>query len=278
MYSEYHENIKIGILKIKEFVQINYNGKCLSKIYKNSKTNLLFQCKYNHEWMATWSNIKKGKWCPECSTFSGERIVKLYFEKIFDCKFTKIKPNWLLAPTGFKMELDGFNEDLKIAFEHQGMQHYIINEFSNTIEKLNKIKKYDLLKKEICIKNNIKLFIIPQVPNITAIDDLINVIKSQCDYYNIVINKDIFNLNINLELEPISFEYLKRYKDIAISHGGECLSNLYINSGTKLKFRCREYHIFEAIPDNIFQGHWCKICGGKAARSKQLKKKKNHEF
>lgn len=276
MYSQYHESVKIGIHKVNEFVSSNYGGKCLSTDYKNSKNKLLFQCKYNHEWSATWSNIQKGKWCPKCSTFAGERIVRLYFETIFDDKFEKIKPNWLLAPTGFKMELDGFNEKLGIAFEHQGMQHYIINEFSNTIEKLNKIKEYDLLKKEICANHNIKLFIIPQVPNLTTINNLPLIIKQQCDNYGIIINKNIFNLNINFEMEPISFEYLKRYKNIAIEHGGECLSDLYINSGTKLKFKCKNGHIFESIPDNVFQGHWCKICGGKTANAK-IKNKYNEK-
>lgn len=276
MYSEYHEKIKVGLSRINEFVKLNHNGKCLSEVYVNSKTKLIFECKYNHHWKATWDNISKGKWCPQCKVLSGERIVKLYFEAIFDDKFEKIKPNWLLAPTGFKMELDGFSEKLGIAFEHQGMQHYVINEFSNTIEKLNKIKKYDLLKKEMCAKHNIKLFIIPQVPNLTTINNLPLIIKQQCDDYNIIINKNIFNLNINIEMEPISFEYLKRYKNIAIRHEGECLSNLYINSGTKLKFKCKEGHIFESIPDNVFQGHWCKICGGKTA-SKKVKNKNNEK-
>lgn len=276
MYSEYHEKIKVGLDKINEFVKLKHNGKCLSENYINSKNKLIFECKYGHQWQATWDNIGQGKWCPNCKTLSGERIVKLYFEKIFDCKFEKARPNWLLAPTGFKMELDGFNEKLGIAFEHQGMQHYIVNEFSNTTEKLNKIKKYDQLKKKLCKFNKIKLFIIPQVPNLTTIDNLPYLIKKQCDKHYIILNKDIFNLNINFEMEPISFEYLKRYKNIAIEHGGECLSDLYINSGTKLKFICKEGHIFESIPDNVFQGHWCKICGGKTA-SEKVKSKYNEK-
>ncbi|MCX6707588.1 MAG: hypothetical protein NT001_05620 [Candidatus Woesearchaeota archaeon] len=49
-------------------------------------------------------------------------------------------------------------------------------------------------------------------------------------------------------------------QDIAKSHSGECLSTAYIASDVKLKFRCRFGHIWEAIPDNIIQDHWCPKC------------------
>lgn len=43
------------------------NGKCLSKIYINIDTKLLWQCEYQHTWEATpYMVTKKGKWCPSC--------------------------------------------------------------------------------------------------------------------------------------------------------------------------------------------------------------------
>src|SRR4030042_5652277 len=38
-------------------------GKCLSDIYVNSESKLLWQCAKGHRWMATPSNIKRGEWC-----------------------------------------------------------------------------------------------------------------------------------------------------------------------------------------------------------------------
>jgi len=49
-------------------------------------------------------------------------------------------------------------------------------------------------------------------------------------------------------------------QDIAKSHGGECLSPAYIASDVKLKFKCKEGHIWDAVPDNIIQNHWCPKC------------------
>lgn len=40
---------------------------------------------------------------------------------------------WNINPkTGKKLELDGFSEDLKIAFEFQGKQHYELGCFNNS--------------------------------------------------------------------------------------------------------------------------------------------------
>jgi hypothetical protein len=49
-------------------------------------------------------------------------------------------------------------------------------------------------------------------------------------------------------------------KKMAEQRGGECLSGLYINSQTKLKWKCANGHIWEAIPNNIRRGSWCPIC------------------
>ena len=45
-------------------------GKCLSKEYINSKTKLLWKCAEGHEWLATPSSIKSGRWCPLCAVKS----------------------------------------------------------------------------------------------------------------------------------------------------------------------------------------------------------------
>ena len=42
-------------------------GKCLSKKYMNIKTNLKWQCRYGHKWIATAANVKKSTWCPYCA-------------------------------------------------------------------------------------------------------------------------------------------------------------------------------------------------------------------
>lgn len=42
-------------------------GKCLSNIYINNKTKLLWECAKGHRWEAAPANIKGGTWCPVCA-------------------------------------------------------------------------------------------------------------------------------------------------------------------------------------------------------------------
>jgi len=43
------------------------NGFCLSSNYENSKANLKWKCEEGHIWVASYNNIKRGSWCPQCN-------------------------------------------------------------------------------------------------------------------------------------------------------------------------------------------------------------------
>lgn len=66
-------------------------------------------------------------------------------------------------------------------------------------------------------------------------------------------------------------EWLTFYKQLAGDRGGVCLSQEYINSKTKLRWRCAEGHEWAAIPENVKGGHWCLICGNKKQGRKKAK-------
>ena len=55
-----------------------YNGKCLSLEYINSKTKYLWECEKGHQWEATWINVgyKNATWCKKCSSEES----KTYFD------------------------------------------------------------------------------------------------------------------------------------------------------------------------------------------------------
>ena len=54
----------------------------------------------------------------------------------------------------------------------------------------------------------------------------------------------------------------------ANKRGGECLSDTFINSDTKLQFKCAEGHIWMAKPSIIHSGRWCRLCGIKRTAEK----------
>ena len=117
------------------------NGECLSDIYINAATKLLWKCHYNHKWSATLSSVMVNcTWCPTCNVSVGEGITRNIMSKMFEVKFNRIRPKWLNG-----LELDGYNKKLNIAFEYKGQQHYKVSKlYYNTEEDLQKQKERDI--------------------------------------------------------------------------------------------------------------------------------------
>jgi hypothetical protein len=64
-------------------------------------------------------------------------------------------------------------------------------------------------------------------------------------------------------------DWTGRMRDFAAKNGGELMSPCYINSSTKLIWKCDKGHIWETLPMNVRRGHWCPICSkGKAGRKR----------
>jgi very-short-patch-repair endonuclease len=98
----------------------------------------------------------------------GEKICQKIIEEIYpNNKFQKIRPNWLKnTDTNKNMELDIYCNELKIAIEYNGKQHYeYIEYFHRNENNFNKQCERDKLKNELCIKNGIKLITIPYTLN-----------------------------------------------------------------------------------------------------------------
>lgn len=49
-------------------------------------------------------------------------------------------------------------------------------------------------------------------------------------------------------------------KHLAAAKKGKCLSDVYINNETKLRWECSKGHQWEAVPSSIMSGSWCRKC------------------
>ena len=138
-------------------------GKCILTEYKNNRQKLLFQCTKGHTWMMSADVMKRGQWCTICSARIGERTCREYFEKLFNKKFIRERPKWLINPiTKHLLELDGYCEELKIAFEYNGLQHYKSQpNFYHRNRSFQQQKRDDKNKKLLCKKNGVILIIVP---------------------------------------------------------------------------------------------------------------------
>jgi len=64
---------------------------------------------------------------------------------------------------------------------------------------------------------------------------------------------------------------IEQVKGFVEGQGQTCISNEYVNSQTKLQFRCPEGHIYEMKFNDFQQGHLCPICASQQATSKAEK-------
>lgn len=56
------------------------------------------------------------------------------------------------------------------------------------------------------------------------------------------------------------------WKDLASRrYGGKCLSKKSGRTIDPLRWECAEGHVFRARPASVLEGHWCSVCGRKAA-------------
>ena len=54
---------------------------------------------------------------------------------------------------------------------------------------------------------------------------------------------------------------IKHMQALAKQRGGQCLSDSYINTKTKLRWRCAKGHEWETTPASVKNaGSWCPVC------------------
>ena len=144
----------------------------------------LFRIGKTGTWDSSYSystNIyKKPKKSPPKDS-KGELECRRVLRKIFGRSFNKSRPNFLNNPvTGgrFNLELDCYDQELRLACEYNGAQHYkYIPYFHKNREAFLNQKYRDDMKRRICKENGINLIEVPNtVKNIEGF--LVNNLKN----------------------------------------------------------------------------------------------------
>jgi hypothetical protein len=182
----------------------------LGQLWKGSSFQYSFFCTICEvNFNRSIHSILNGSLCPNQTRSFSEIVVQHYLEKILNINFiTNKKYNFLINSNGNKMELDGYNEKFKIAFEHHGLQHYELGFFHEDDNVLRKRIQDDSLKRELCRKNNIKLIEIPALFVLTPLEDLKQVIKNELLKNSIAIPENFDE--INPTLSDLNYYHKKR--------------------------------------------------------------------
>ena len=162
------------------------------------------------------------------------------------------------------MELDGYNGELKLAFEHQGRQHYDLK--TNSLFSKDNVEINDKEKAEICKQKGIHIIYIPEVFTDTKLNNLVSFILQELNRLNISYPTD--SDKIILESREV-YTYTKT-KEVAIreeralqllKNNDASLIDIYrVNSGVKVKVKCKNSHTLTTSISTILSGTVCKKC------------------
>ena len=150
---------------VKSFISKNTPYECAFDEFKNIKSKIDLRCNKHGIFSTSFDAIKAGKRCKNCMYLESrsEKECRDILESITGKKFIKTRPSFLINEnTGKKLELDGYCEELSIAFEYDGEQHFkIMKHWNDGIDRLDKTKMNARVKDSLCEKNGICLIRIP---------------------------------------------------------------------------------------------------------------------
>lgn len=104
-----------------------------------------------------------------------ELRTKFVLEKIFKKRFDKIRPEWLTNNITKKpLEIDLYNDELKLGVECQGKQHYVFTPFFQKTKQAFREQQYrDEIKRMLCERRGITLIEVPYNINENSIESFI---------------------------------------------------------------------------------------------------------
>lgn len=248
--------LKDGLDRAKR-VAIKKGGECLSTEYVGVGKLLRWKCGNGHEWSSSLSNIENGTWCPRCRNWRREEMCRLILEGVYGAPFPPSRPEWLRNGKGNKLALDGYNAELGIAFEHNGLQHYkYVKHFHRDEKTLDKRVQADGLKWWLCNANGVILLEVPY----TIADNVLPKWISD-ELVKLGAPKQKYAASSVCVLTATGVSALQKLRDHASSRGGECLSSEYFGAAGRCKFRCKEEHEWTTQAMHVlYRGTWCRKC------------------
>jgi hypothetical protein len=245
-----------GLQELQEIAKAK-GGECLSTKYFGSHQLQQFRCIEGHEWPATSDSIKRGSWCPQCVNKT-EALIRHCLEVLFQYPFPQFTPDWLKE---YNARLDGYNDELKLAFEYHGEQHVEHNKFLHQSRSLEDQQQRDEAVRELCRQNGVTLIEIWPLQGNYSAQDIVDIIKKATPKeFQYVFTADRIQTFLDKPYRKALLEQLQDW--INIHHpGGKILSKKYLGVKNHHEFQCEKGHYWETAIPNIEKGHWCRECG-----------------
>jgi hypothetical protein len=225
-------------------------GKCLSDIYIDIKSKLLFACAEGHQWKARPAGIKQGSWCRKCvadklrgTLEDMRRIAKERGGKCLSDTYAdgNKKLLWECAE-GHRWEAIP-----KSITQGSWCKICLTNKQRGTLREMKILAEKRAGK---CLSNK---YVNANTPLLWECSRghqwwaPPRNIKNQGHWCHICGGTKTLTID-NMHM-------------LAKERGGRCLSGSYVNNRVKLLWQCAEGHQWVATPNAISNGQWCPQCG-----------------
>ena len=192
------------------------------------------RCAVGHEFKKRGHHLWTREKCPMCHCPSvEENAARLLIECHFKKSFPNVRPDWFVSEEGNSLEIDMYNEELKLAFEYNGIHHY---EPVFGQEYLEKTQIRDSYKSKLCEKFGIKLIHIKAIKKNTSKKKLIENIVAQLSEHKIIISQNVVNEVVNknfVQNERTNNSLLKFLEETKF----EMIEGTYENRFSRLKIK-----------------------------------------
>lgn len=270
-------------------------GKCLTtedaladvskfKKFTGANQKLDWLCLEGHPpFKSTLADVRGGHWCAPCTQAIFERKCRAAFEQLFEDRFPASIPNFLkVGGESFRigsvtlrmgrgaLRLDGYCEKLRLAFEHNGHQHYFkTRTFGNEVG-FGRAVLRDIVKRRLCRENGITLITIPMLGFYRLSDEsrLKDFIQLQCERQEFPLPDGFRKTTVDLSVAyktSYAREQLALFRERLKSTGRTLIEVRWLGGTQKHRIICACGCASTAVPFD-----WGKFSCGHCVREKKI--------
>lgn len=238
------------------------HGMRLLEQYRGTRISHLVECENGHHVRVRLGNLN-GSGCRRCRRYTSEEACRYVFESVFSAEFSHARPKWLVNESGNRMEFDGYNANLGIAFEFHGRQHFEIDgHYTKTEEDVLITQHRDAVKRKLAQQNEVTLIEIAHYESLCT-EDLRNkifAILQEC-------GKPIPPLFWS-EIKPgRSSSKMEEARRLASEHGAVLLDKTWKHVDYKMAWQCQcGNQFYRSLTDARQLYMRCKSCRIQASR------------
>lgn len=242
-------------------VEQKHGGKLLEKA-RNGSLPSLWRCSLGHVFLRPLRTIRDwGTFCTICSGSHAEMLCRTIVEKLFGTRFQRVRIRGMTSTKGIPLELDIYNDQLKLAVEHNGAHHYEPQQNWSGARGFRLQKANDQRRRDFCQANGILLIEVRELGNRTTIQGVRDLIRAALIEKGRPIPAGFEEADLS-DLPTIneSQAYWQDVHEAAKKIGLQIVSRIYFGADKPISVRCTRGHITPKTPRSIIQGHKCDEC------------------